>query len=107
MFGVIFICLLCIQGFLLIQYLRCLSRISSIGADQQSLIGLTVLESKLTNYILLKDIKFFLCLLTRSYVKSGIEETIKSQLDTARFYLLLQYPVVALLFFTPTFFNHL
>ncbi len=105
MFGVIFICLLGVQGFLLTQYLRSLSRISSLSVGQQKLIGLTVLESRLTNYMLLKDVKFFICLLTKSYVKSDLEEGIKTQLDTARFYLLLQYPVVALLFLVPTFFN--
>ena len=105
MFGVIFICLIIVQGFLLTQYLSSLSRISSIEVDQQKLIGLTVLDGNLTSYILLKDVKFFICLLTKSYAKRDIEETIKSQLGTARTYLLLQYPVVASLFVAPTLFN--
>ena len=106
MFGVIFICLVIIQGFLLTQYLSSLSRISSIGVDQQKLIGLTVLDGNLTSYILLKDVKFFICLFTKSYAKRDLEETIKSQLDTARIYLLLQYPVVASLLVAPTLFNN-
>ncbi len=51
MFSVIVICLPGIQGFLLTQYLRYLSRISNISVDQQKRIGLTVLESRLTNYM--------------------------------------------------------
>jgi hypothetical protein len=105
MFGVIFTTLLFIQGILLFRYVKILGKISTISVDAQKVLGLTVLESNLTSYFLLKDIKFFLCLLTKSYAEKEVSDRIKDLLNQARVYLLLQYPVVLLLFFTPIVFR--
>ncbi len=106
MIDTIFLCMIAIQGWLLFKYIKSLTYISSIDEDQRKLLRLTVLEeSKLTSYVLLKDIKFFLCLLTKSYMKSDVETYVKTLLNRARCYLLLQYPVVAAIFLLPVIFK--
>ena len=104
MFGFIVIALLATWAYLLKQYLKILTEISSIDIEQQKQLGLTILERKLTSYILLKDIKFLICLFTKSYARSDASVDLKQQLNQARKYLLFQYPVVIALFFTPQFY---
>lgn len=101
MWVLIFIFLLSIQVYLVFQYLDRLNNISSISVDQQKELGINIFGDKLSSYFLLRDIKFFISLSKGSYKKCDIEKDLKYQLDQARKYLLLQYPLVIVIFLIP------
>lgn len=105
MFELVFLFFLVLEIYLLVKYFNTLTKVSTIDLNEQKSLGLTMAQTELTNYMLLKDVKFFLCLITKSYANADIDTSLKETLDTARRYLLIQYPVAIALFLTPTLFK--
>lgn len=102
MYESMFILLLVLDIYFMAKYYSALSRIASFTAEKQKSLGLFSVAGPITSLSLFSDVRFFLMILKRSYLRAaGLDADMMHELDLARKYLLLQYPVTAALLLLP------
>ncbi len=91
-------------AFLLKQYVGALSDIAQLSRECLKVLGIVQGSEDLTALTLLKDIRFFMVLMKKDYMRAEVSVDAQALLSRARLYLGLQYPVAILLFAAPALF---
>ncbi|MDP2229038.1 MAG: hypothetical protein Q8J78_16360 [Moraxellaceae bacterium] len=100
MFDMIIFILVILAIYFGYRYIRQVGFISIIAMDQQKALGLLFEANKLTSLTLFRDVGFFISLLTRSYAKRDVPDSLLCELDIARKYLFFSLGCEILFFFS-------
>ena len=98
---IFFICFI-FTAYYVVKYLISLDSLLQIENADEEVKKLTLIQQPvLSKFTLMKDMKFFLCVVTGSYKKSIFSSDVIRALDESRRFLLLQYLFVTVMFLVP------
>ena len=98
---VFLLCFICIT-ILVIKYLKSLDFLLEIDSSWQELQKVTMFQQSCSSKLyLMKDIKFYFCILSGSYKVVVFSPQMVDALDNSRRYLVLQYPFMIVMFLIP------
>ena len=98
---IFFICFI-FTAYYVVKYLISLDSLLQIENADEEVKKLTLIKQPvLSKFTLMKDMKFFFCVVTGSYKKSIFSGDIIRALDKSRRFILLQYLFVIVMFLVP------
>lgn len=106
MFELVFLFCFAFAVFYVVKYLKSLDSLLQVENSGEEVKKLTMLRQEAFSKLsLLKDIKFYFCVISGSYKKVVSSSEVTKALDKSRKCLVLQYPFVIVMFLIPVLVN--